>query len=429
MKIFLIAGDFPSASHTTRAANRVLDALITEFCRRGHEVVLQVIAAVDLKNGAQPATKAGLTILPPFEKKDFVRPAAGANLLKVSSRIYSRISNPIDFFYHASRLRSFMEQRIAKTQADLALIFWNSEGLAATYGYHRIPKIAYYGVPDHFASLARLEDHELFGVKMSPARLALERRNIKDWEAAHIELMKDCDVVTNLCAEHADYYRQHGHPRSLYIPNVWPFAPDDTAQRNFPLHASEKLRIFGSLGSLSATGNTYGLKYIAEELAPRLDKRLGPDAYEIHIFGSGNAAPSITKLLQRKNIHMRGWVENIDEEIRKADIFLVANNTGRYRGAHTRFLHAWSLRACCVGHTYNAQAMPEIIHMKNTLLGETPDEIVEMIMLTGSDRELRDRIAGEGWKTFREHFSPEAVVEKLLSEMESLIEEKRGVTR
>lgn len=425
MKIFLIAGTFPSSSHTTRAANRVLDALITEFCRRGHEVVLQVIAAVELKNGSETANTRGLAILPPFEKKDFVRTMEGTNLL---SRFYSRFSNRISHFYPASSLRSSVGERIVKAQADIVFTFWNSEGLAATYGNHRVPKIAYYGVPDHFASLAQLEDHELFGLQRSPTKVALERRYFKDWEAVHIELMKDCDVVTNLCAEHANYYRQHGHPRSLYVPNVWPYASDANAvSGEYPSRPSEKLRIFGSLGSLSATGNTYGLKFIAEELAPRLEKKIGADRYEIHIFGAGNPVPSVAKALKRESIKMRGWVENIDAEIRASDVFLIANNTGRYRGAHTRFLHAWSLRACCVGHAYNSQAIPEIVHMENTLLGETPDQIVEMIVRAGKDRELRRKIADGGWDTFQKHFAPQPVVDKLLAEMEALIEEKRSV--
>lgn len=430
MKIFLIAGDLPSSSHTMRAANRVLDALIGEMCDRGLDITLQVISASDLSEAERRVADHGrLNVLPPLEKKDYFRAAAGANLLRLSSRLYSRLANPIEFFYHATRLRPVVDQRIQACNADVVLLFWNAEGLAATYGNHRVPKIAYYGVPDHMASLARFEDRELFGVHMSAAKAAMERRNLKAWEQAHIELMKDCDVVTNLCAEHAEYYTQSGHPRSLYIPNIWPVAPDINAAPGQARRSAGKLKIFGSLGRLSATGNTYGLKYIGEQLAPRLDQKLGADGYEIDIFGGGTPTPEVDRLLQRKSIKIRGWVQDIDAEIRSADVFLVANNTGPYRGAHTRFLHAWSLRACCVGHTYNSRAMPEMVHMSNALLGETPDEIVELLVTAYRDRDLRQRIAESGWNTFHRHFTPRAAVGRLLPEIEKLAKTRKAFAR
>lgn len=430
MKIFLISGDFPSGTHTVRAANRVLDALILELLDRGHEIALQVISATDLDPAfTLPETPKRLTLLPPFQRKDYFREAAGANVFKLSSRLVSRITNPIEFFYHASILRSAIDERIRKAGSDVALIFWNSDGLAATFGNHRVPKIAYYGMPDHESSLARLEDRELFGLKMSSASLALERQNLKSWESAHIALMKDCDVVTNLCADHARYYQNHGHARSLYVPNIWPEAATSTRPGAEIVRPAGKVRIFGNMGRLSATGNTYGLKYIGEELCPRLDKVLGSDGYEIHILGGGTPIPAVAKALTHPSIRLRGWVEDIDAEIMAADVFLVANNTGRYRGAHTRFLHGWSLKACCVAHSYNAQAMPEMRHGENVLLGETPDEIVSLIVTAAADPQLRARIGNAGWKTYQKYFTPKAVVVHLEREMMVLLEEKGSVAR
>jgi hypothetical protein len=126
---------------------------------------------------------------------------------------------------------------------------------------------------------------------------------------------------------------------------------------------------------------------------------------------------------------MRGWVEDIDWEIRSSDVFLVANNTGRYRGAHTRFLHAWSLKACCVGHSYNAEAMPEMVHLENALLGDSPGEMVEWILRAWKDIDLKLRIGEAGFGTFNRHFKPAVVVGRLLTEMESLLDRKRSLVQ
>jgi glycosyltransferase involved in cell wall biosynthesis len=348
-----------------------------------------------------------------------MRPPAGRNVFAISSRLYDRVLNPVEFFYHATQLRPAIDERIRAASADIVFIFWNSEGLAATYQNHRIPKIAYYGMPDHAASQARLEDSALFGQHLNPYTATIERRNLADLERAQIALINDCDVVTNLCAEHAHYFLTRGHPRSLYIPNIWPPAESG---RDSPVNKpARKLRILGSMGRLSATGNTYGLHYIGQELLPRLDRAIGQNAYEMHILGSGEPVPAVARNLVHPSVRMRGWVEDIDREIKMADVFLVANNTGRYRGAHTRFLHAWSLKACCVAHTYNAQAMPEMVHMKNALLGQSPEEIVDCILLAAGNPKLRREIGQAGFETFHQYFLPSVVVHKLLAEMENLL--------
>jgi glycosyltransferase involved in cell wall biosynthesis len=424
MRIFVIANDSPSRSHTTRAANRVLACLIDEFRANRHEVILQVISSLDSNDGAANSVSIeGIEVLPPFWRRDFMRPGAGKNVFRISTRIYERVLNPVEFFYHATALRSVIDERLRSMSADIVFVFWNSEGLAATYRNHRVPRIAYYGMPDHAASLARLEDADLFDVHRSPVAAAIERRNLAHLEKAQIALMNDCDVVTNLCAEHADYFSANGHPRSLYMPNVWPPASRPSARR--ANGTGGKLKIFGSMGRLSATGNTYGLHYIGQELLPRLDRAIGPDAYEMHILGSGDPVPAVARVLNHPSLRMRGWVEDIDMEIESSDVFLVANNTGRYRGAHTRFLHAWSLKASCVAHSYNAQAMPEMIHMKNALLGETPDQIVDMILQAYRQPELRQRIGEAGFETFNRCFRPPVVAGRLLAEMESLAAGRR----
>ncbi len=433
MNIFLLAGDLPYDQHTVRAANRVLHSLISQFSRKGHHVTLQVIFPTEDRRPWTDKERAcvgelatrDVDILPPVFRSDYAGPA-GKSIGRMASSVGLRLFKAIEYFYPAVRLRPIIEQRMKESSADIAFIFWNPEGLAATYKSHCVPKISYYGMPDHAAPLARAEDSVLFGVKRTSLELAILKWNLKILERCHLRLMMDCDIVTNLSAGHANYYACEGHPRSLYVPNIWPEALSSVAGDRVPQPKDGKAKIFGSVGRPAATGNTYGLKYIGEEIVPRLDTVLGSDNYEIHIFGEGEPVPAVSKLLQGPSVKMRGWVDDIDSEICSSHIFLMANNTGRYRGSHTRFLHAWSLKACCVAHRCNAGFNPEMVHMENVLLGDTPDEMVELIVQVLRNPDLRHQIGEGGWRTYKAYFSPEVVVDRLLVEMEFLLTQ-RGV--
>ncbi|MFQ5918380.1 MAG: glycosyltransferase family 4 protein, partial [Candidatus Binatia bacterium] len=278
--------------------------------------------------------------------------------------------SPLGYYYPAIRLRPIVRQKIIESKADVALVFWAPEGLAATYSIGTVPKLAYYGMADPSSARARIEDAELFsGRRPNWLALKMSRKSIREWERSYLALMMDCDVVSTLGKDQAEYYARKGHPRAIYMPNMWPDLSAGEHARHRQLESGERPRIIGSLGNPATTANTYGLWYIGKELLPRLDAELGPDGYELHIFGSGEPNKSVRKLLETSpGVRMRGWVDEIDEEIRSAHVFLLANNAARYKGPHTRILHAWSLKACCVAYSYLASTIPEVVDGENVLL-------------------------------------------------------------
>jgi glycosyltransferase involved in cell wall biosynthesis len=366
----------------------------------------------------------GVSVLPTFYRSDY----CGLEKLSFLSRIVSIATSPMEYFYPAVRLQSAMNPRLQKANPDVIFIFWNPEGLAATYRFHDIPKFAYYGVPDHMPGLARLEQPRWFYPSLGSIQLRKMKLALRGLEKYHFRLMNDCDIAANICADHSVYYAIKGHKRSLYVPNLWPL-PSENGLQN-PSRAEQpnaKLKIIGSIGTVHTTGNTYGLHCIAQEIVPRLDTVLGSDRYELHILGAGELPRGLRALLDRPAIKIRGWVEDIDEEIIGSDLFLVTNNCGPYKGSYTRFLHAWSLGRCCVAHRYAAKANPEMVHGENILLGDTADELVQLIVQAAVDPELRQRIGLGGWRTLRSHFSPEIVAERLLKEMELLVQQRTHV--
>lgn len=436
MRIFLISNILPlPAHHQAGAVSRVQYHVMEQFVNHGCDVALQCIYQMEDRRGLTSGEneslnalkKLGVHVYPILFRSDYTKPKGfwngnGTSIQKLLTILFRRMY----YFYPSVLFGPVVQARIHENKSDIVFIFWNSEGVAATYGLRELPKFVYYGVPDHLPGLARLENPMLFAQKSNRFRVAIQRRMLQWFEMEHLRLMGDCDVLANICAEHAGYYFRKGHPHSIYIQNMWPEFERSVELVN-DQETNTKAKIVGSLGTLHTTGNTYGLKFIGEALLPRLTEKLGPGGYEIHIFGKGKLHPVIDKLLRVPQVQLRGWVEDIDSEIASAQVFLVANNIGPYRGSYTRIFHAWSLKKCCVAHRYQVIANPEMIHGENVLLGETPDEIAELIAQAVRQPTLRRKIGEGGWQTFKKYFTPDVVAGRLIQEMEFLVHQKGGI--
>ncbi len=115
----------------------------------------------------------------------------------------------------------------------------------------------------------------------------------------------------------------------------------------------------------------------------------------------------------------RGYVDDIDREIRDCDIFLCVNNGTEYKVGHTRYLHAWSLRALVVAHCDAACSMPEIQNGVNSLLGKNAEEIAENILQAIQDKELAEKIRQVGYETYLKYFVAEKVAARICEQIQA----------
>jgi len=313
---------------------------------------------------------------------------------------------------------------VAKSRPDIILGIWSWESLQATYAIAGVPKFMYYGNPDHKPTEARLKHPELFDMETRTLLGKVRHRyNLlvnRVREIQHLQMAGRCEVMANNSLVDAEYYQAAGHPRSIYLHNMWP-----EARPALPGPAVEiahgVARITGSVGNLGATGNTFGLYYIGRHVAPGLETRLGNGNFTIDIFGGGRPSASVAKVLEHPAIRRRGWVDDIDAEIRNSCAFLVLTNVEGFIVGNTRILLAWSLGACVIAHTDSALSMPEMRHMENVLLGATPDEINDLICKAARDPELRARIGRGGYDTFQRYYRSDTVVPKMLEEMRKCV--------
>lgn len=425
MRILLASPTIPRRDGS--AAHVVLNELIEALHRLGHQVILQpIFTGRSSLTGVEEArvhqlTSDGVQVLSSMFAPGSSR-WVWTRRLRLLCRLRRALFTIVSDFYPTVALRDEFARRVARTASDVVLIFWDPEGLAATYGLRGVRRAAYYGMPDYMAGEARLIHPQLFdiphGTFSEAVRLRLARRLYAKRRAIHFQLMRDCDAVGNICAFHADLYRAMGHPQSVYIPNMWPDTPRvGWRTERLAAERGKRAKLLGSLGNVAATGNTFGLHYLGTQILPRLERRLGVNAFEVHIYGHGNPYSLVARSLARSSVKFRGWVEDLDAEILSSNVFLMMNNTGYYKGSHSRFLHAWTLGACVVAHAINGRAMPEIRHMENALLGEDPDEIADLIVLALKDNRLRQRIGAGGRQTYESYFRPEIVVPRLVEQL------------
>jgi hypothetical protein len=419
MRIFFIGAHLPLAGHSVRAPTVVIREALAAFRALGHEVVFQPLLSHEAEAGFEAegeralewARANGVELLPAL----YASPDAVGSTPRLLLR-QAVSSDPADF-YPSYALRGELAGRVDGSGADVCFHLWTSAAFGACAEV-RTPIFAYAGNPDHYSMAARLKHPDLFDIPQrtlrNRVRLRLWRRAYDRFEDVVVRLALHSTWIGCASAPNADYYTAKGHPRAFYLQNMWPALPGG------PVSVEPAgNRIAGNLGGQYATGNTFGGWFLAREVLPALDRMLGDD-YEVLLYGAGRFAAPVERALEHPRVVDRGFVDDIDAELQAAKVFLLANNNDPdFVVGHTRILHAWSVGSCLVAHANMAQAMPEIVHGENALLGRTGEEIAAHVVAACTDEELRLRIVEGGRRTWEREFRPEVVVGRIVERIEA----------
>lgn len=429
MKILLVISNYPYPQG--EAIEVVTHEILRLINNKGHDFAVQVIirerqktANLDREKSARETwgNSPSVRFLPTIYLGDRFTPKGW--LQRKLDFIWAVIwSMPVlrarvnGFLFPATRLIPEMRKLVDEVRPDIIVGIWSWEALAATYAIKSVPKFMYYGNPDHKPEAARLKSPDLFGIPNSTFTDRLKYWIFTRFNAArevqHLHMMRCCEMTVNNSLVDANYYRQMGHPQSLYLQNLWPRT--NTSSIDFEETARGKIaRVVASVGNLGATGNTFGLHFLGAQLAPRLaEKRSGRDI-TLDVYGGGVPSAKVATVLDQPNIRIHGWVDDLNAEIRAACAFLVLTNVSGFEVGNTRILLAWSLGCPLVAHSVSALSMPEIVDGQNALLGDSPEAIANAICRLASEPGLRAKIGRGGHETFREYYDSEAVVPKML---------------
>lgn len=432
MNIFLVLSNAPDLSG--EAIEVVAHEVIEKVSALGHRLAVQIIlrdprdggAAAHAERCVRRLTMPTVHAFPILYVEDVIEKTNKKNGLNRLGRMITCLS--VRRIFPASALGSVVEARVREFGADAILSIWSWEALAATYRIAGVPKFVYYGNPDHLPPQARYRHPDLFGIPRASLRdrLLFLFRKLENRRRAslNVKMMKACEVTANNSVLDAKYYAAQGHPRSIYLQNMWPAEELSIESEAKQTARDGPIKIIGSVGNLGATGNTFALDYLGRKLLPRLTERMQGRDFEIHLLGKGTVSPCVARYLTDRRFKFRGWAEDIREEFRSAAAFLVLTNVSPdFLVGNTRILLAWTLRTCVIMHENSRLAMPEIEHGVNALLGRTPDEIAGWIVAAVEDEGLRARIGRGGGATFDAYYRSDVVVPAMLRLVEEMVQQ------
>lgn len=433
MRIFFLTSYVPGVAGGS-AVHVMSNEIVRGVLAAGHTLVMQPVFAADHPPLLTPQEQervgqleaVGVQALSPLFESQLNGGGNGRRAHGAWLRQLQRLSR-LEALYPSVSFRPECARRVARVRPDVILSHASPEGLAAVSGATTVPHVALYGTPDFWPMEARLRHPELFGMPNRSVtqrlRIRLERGVLRRQRRIHVRMIRSCAAVPIPDEGAARFYTAMGHPRAFYLQNIWPPGRDDWEAQRDRLECEQPLKIVGNIGQLNATGSTFGLHYLGTSVLPVLERRLGRGTFEIHLFGPGTLQPLVaTCLAQHPCVRVRGYVADLDRELLSAPIFLTLNNSGPFRIGHTRVLHAWSLGGCVVAHRHYTACIPEIQHQRNALLGSSPEEIAELVVLAARDRALRRRLGAAGQQTLRRWFVAEQAVPKLLAELERAVQ-------
>lgn len=138
-------------------------------------------------------------------------------------------------------------------------------------------------------------------------------------------------------------------------------------------------------GNMSYPPNVSAVIYIAKEIMPLLIK----DYPNIQLLIAGATPTSSVKGLANKNITVSGWIDDIRDAYNDSKIFLAPLQIGT--GLQNKLLEAMSMELPCItsklaNNALGAKRESEI------LIGETPQEYVELIKRLINNEDLRNNL-------------------------------------
>lgn len=175
----------------------------------------------------------------------------------------------------------------------------------------------------------------------------------------------------------------NGVDTAFYTPN------DD---RTF--NATDRNLIF--VGAMDYLPNYDGILFFCEEVFDILQKRL-PD---IHLTVVGRKPPAEVKRFERKNIAITGFVEDVREWTRHADLMVVPLRFGG--GTRIKILEGMAQGIPIISTKLGAEGIAAV-HGKDIFFADTPEEIADGITKLLKNPSLRTNLAENGCNLARKY--------------------------
>ena len=323
--------------------------------------------------------------------------------------------------YPAAALASELRRLLERIEPDVVYVF-DCGPAAALRDFHLAPRMVVLGDPYHLVWRHRLRHTRRVLGRSYPLQLLACALSTRRLQRRIVEAVTGYESIGWFGAQHAAWLQAQGVPcRSVRPPVVDMAGPDwEKRRRACPPRAKPKIVM---LGHLLGTANLSGLHPFVRETLPRLERRLGPDRFEVHIIGRDEPPADLAQGLRRPAIRLRGHVEDLEMELLSSDVLLAPS--AYPVGMRMRILTALSFGCCVVAHRLSAHGIPELVSGENCLLGSDGHELAECIVRVLNDEPLRRRLGQNARAAYARDFSLEHAGAWIVAELERLAHERR----
>lgn len=189
-----------------------------------------------------------------------------------------------------------------------------------------------------------------------------------------------------------------GRPVSVYhVPMM-----DLRTVRTFPRTTGKKKIIL--VGHLRGLLSLCSLEFLSRRLIDRMQRELEP--FELHLIGGYELPRRFAALRRHGNVILRGHVDDIEPEFRTADVVL-STSTLPF-GSSARIRTALLFGSVLIAHRNSSQGIRELVHERNALLCETPEDYLRHLKRCFADEALCATLRANARRTYEQHFSPQA---------------------
>lgn len=296
------------------------------------------------------------------------------------------------------------------------LVAYHFEGLAALFSIPnlRVPYIGLVGDPTHlplwYNFVSRLFRFDRTYIREGVAAMLAQFQHLP----FTTKMLNSAPACGDFGAYDANLYRKAGAHGCEYYqsPLEDPLGPKWREIRDsFPKNEKPKIML---IGLLTGTATVDGLYFMARDVLPILEEKLGENNFEIHIIGRNyDGLPNnLKRLLDRPSIRIRGFVESIENEFLSSDALFVP--TKIKLGLRMRILTGFSYGIPVVAHAANCVQIPEIVHEQNSLIGESGEDLAYALIRIMKDKALKRRLENASRELFEKFFNAPIAVKKIL---------------
>lgn len=144
--------------------------------------------------------------------------------------------------------------------------------------------------------------------------------------------------------------------------------------------------------------------WFAQKIYPIINSRFNKQ--KIHFQFIGNNPPDELKKIENKNISIYGYVENIDEFWKNADIFIVPILEGG--GVRIKIIDAMSYGIPVVSTAKGAEGLA-VTNKKNIYIADNPKEFCDYILKLSQEKNLRNKMSNESISYIKKYHSKKSL--------------------